>query len=82
MVDRQITWLAEKAKDLVRHYDAIRPAARLRSFSDVEELWRTSVAPALPKFLSMQLDPKKTGRSVPEESRWLVNWRAASGYRP
>jgi len=38
------------------------------------------VAPALPGFLSMHLDPKKTAQSVPERSRWALNWRAAENY--
>jgi creatinine amidohydrolase/Fe(II)-dependent formamide hydrolase-like protein len=82
MTDRQVAWLADKAKDLVLQYDAVTPTARLRTFSDVEELWRKVVAPALPTFLSMQIDPRKTGRSVPEQSRWAANWKAAAVYRP
>jgi hypothetical protein len=81
MTDRQVAWLADKAKDLVREYDAVTPTARLRTFSDVEELWRKVVGPALPTFLSMQIDPRKTGRSVPEQSRWAANWKAAADYR-
>jgi len=33
------------------------------------------VEPALPNFLSMQPDPHETGRTVPAESRWAVNWK-------
>jgi creatinine amidohydrolase len=81
MVERQVAWLVEKAMELVRQYDAAAPTARLRSFADVETLWRNVVAPALPGFLSMQLDPKKTAQSVPDRSRWSLNWKAAENYR-
>jgi creatinine amidohydrolase len=81
MVDRQVAWLADKAEELVRQYDAAAPTVRLRSFSDVETLWQSVVAPALPSFLSMQLDPRKTGATVPATSRWAVNFKSAAAYR-
>jgi len=82
MVKRQVAWLGNKAKELVTIYEAVKPTVRLRSFAEVETLWRDIVAPALPGFLSMQLDPRKTGRSVSKESRWWVNWKAGELYQP
>ena len=82
MVKRQVAWLGNKAKELVTIYETVKPAVRLRSFAEVETLWRDIVAPALPGFLSMQLDPRKTGRSVSKESRWWVNWKAGELYQP
>ena len=81
MVERQLAWHGEKAKELVRQHDALKPAQRLRSFAEVEELWQRVVAPALPAFLSMQLDPRKTDARVPPGSRWAVNFEGASAYR-
>jgi creatinine amidohydrolase/Fe(II)-dependent formamide hydrolase-like protein len=81
MVERQVAWLAHKAEELVGAYDAIKPTARLRTFAEVEELWQKVVAPAVPRFLSMQLDPRKTGEHVPEASRWSLNLHAADAYR-
>jgi len=75
MVERQVSWLGQKAEELVAAFDEVRPAVRLRSFADVERLWRDVVEPALPNFLSMQPDPHETGRTVPAESRWAVNWK-------
>ena len=81
MVERQVAWLAHKAEELVGAYDAVKPTARLRTFAEVEELWQKVVAPAVPTFLSMQLDPRKTGEDVPEASRWSLNLHAADAYR-
>ena len=47
------------------------------SFGDVERLWESVVAPALPGFLTMQRDGTGQGRSVPPGSRWHLNWLAA-----
>lgn len=77
MVERQIAYLAEKARQLVADYDRERPTARLRTFADVDQMWADLVEPAFPGFLSMQADPHNTGESVPGSSRWAVNFRAA-----
>ncbi len=77
MVERQVSWLGRKAEELVAAFDEARPAVRLRSFADVERLWQDVVEPALPDFLSMQPDPHETGRTVPADSRWAVNWKPA-----
>jgi creatinine amidohydrolase len=76
MVARQVDWLGGKARELVADFDRIAPSVRLRSFADVEVLWREVVEPALPTFQSMQLDPQGTSRSVPGQSRWAINWKA------
>ena len=78
MVARQVAWLGRKAEELVADFDRSAPAVRLRSFGDVEKLWQEVVAPALPAFQSMQLDPRGTGRSVSVQSRWAVNFKAGS----
>lgn len=75
MVERQVAFLADKAEALVAAHGTAAPTARLRSFADVETLWETVVAPALPDFLSMQSDPKGTGVAMPAESRWAINWQ-------
>jgi hypothetical protein len=76
MVERQVTWLGAKAEELLQEFDRAKPTSRLRSFKDVDVLWRDVVEPALPSFLSLQLDAKNTGQAVPENSRWRLNWRA------
>ena len=78
MVARQVAWLGRKAEELVADFEREKPTARLRSFADVEKLWQEVVAPALPTFQSMQLDARGTGKSVSEQSRWAVNWRAGT----
>lgn len=76
MVERQVAWLGTRANELLEGFDRVKPTARLRSFEDVEALWRDVVGPALPGFLSLQPDARKTGKSVPTDSRWHLNWRA------
>jgi creatinine amidohydrolase len=76
MVERQVAWLGGKARELLAEFERVRPTVRLRSFADVEDMWRDLVAPALPNFLSMQPDPHGTGETVPETSRWALNSKA------
>jgi creatinine amidohydrolase len=64
MVERQVAWLGEKARALVAAHERAAPDVRLRSFDDVERLWRDVVEPALPGFLSMQADPRATGGEI------------------
>lgn len=77
MVADEVAWLGSKAGDLLREFDTRRPAVRLRSFDDVEEIWQRAVVPRLPSFKSMEdfgaADP---GDEVPGTSQWHANWRA------
>lgn len=77
MVARQAVWLADRARELLAAYDEVRPTARLMGFRDVERLWESVVAPALPGFLTMQRDGTGQDRTVPPDSRWHLNWLAA-----
>ena len=72
MVDDEVRWLGEKATELLRDYDAQKPARReRRSFSDVEEIWENEVRPVLKQFKTMQhLDR----RPPAEDSRWQLNY--------
>jgi hypothetical protein len=81
MVERQVAWLADKAKQLVADFDKKAPKNQLRSFDDVERLWQEIVEPALSTFQSMQPDPHGTGHKISEPSRWAINWNADSLYQ-
>ncbi|MCC6485172.1 MAG: creatininase family protein [Armatimonadetes bacterium] len=74
MVADEVAWLGDKARVLVEEYDRIQPAHTLRTFAQVEELWRDAVEPRLGEFHTMQ-DLWSGQQSVPEDSVWFENWR-------
>ncbi len=74
MVADEVRWLGAKARELRAEYERARPAHTLRTFGDVERVWREVVEPALPGFMTMQ-DAWGEGDDVPPESRWHANWR-------
>ncbi|KAB2875634.1 MAG: creatininase family protein [Bauldia sp.] len=73
MVAEQIAWLGKKGAELLDLYEASRPAARLRTYEQVETLWDAVVAPTLGSFLTMRDSLK--GGTVPDDSVWHANWR-------
>lgn len=74
MVADEVAWLGKKAKELIEDYDRIQPQHTLRTFSQVEEVWRNVVQPRLPEFWTMQ-DLWGGQQPVPEDSVWHENWR-------
>ncbi len=73
MVADEVAWLGEMARELLREYDRVRPAHTLRTFGDVERLWREVVRPELKNFRTMK-QIWEWQSPVPEESRWFENW--------
>ncbi len=73
MAADEVAWLGDKARELLREYDRVRPAHTLRTFGDVERLWREVVRPALKSFRTMK-QIWEWQSPVPEESRWFENW--------
>jgi creatinine amidohydrolase/Fe(II)-dependent formamide hydrolase-like protein len=73
MVEDEVRWLGAKAGELLEAYGRERPKARLRTFAEVEALWREVVEPELGEFRTMQASWGSTGESVPEGSVWRVN---------
>jgi creatinine amidohydrolase len=76
MARDEADWLGDKGRALLAEYDRDTPAARLRTFAQVEALWRDVVEPELPRFESMQeaWDGSPSDR-LPPESVWHANWR-------
>jgi creatinine amidohydrolase len=74
MVQDEVDWIGAKVSELLAEYDRLKPPHTLRTFDDVERIWRTAVVPHLPKFACMQLlwdeDP-----APPERSVWREGWR-------
>lgn len=77
MVEDEVRWLGEKARDLLASYRD-RPKGLAR-FEDVERFWQAEVAPRLPRFESMQL-AFQAGEAVPEDSVWYANWRVPDAF--
>jgi creatinine amidohydrolase len=74
MVQDEARYLGEKARELLEEYQRLRPAHTLRTFEQVERLWRDVVLPELPSFATMQ-DLWPGQEPVPEDSVWFENWR-------
>jgi creatinine amidohydrolase/Fe(II)-dependent formamide hydrolase-like protein len=73
MVEDEVRWLGVKADELLEAYERERPETRLRTFADVEALWRDVVEPELPGFKTMQMRWENQSEPVPEDSVWRVN---------
>jgi creatinine amidohydrolase len=75
MVADEVRWLGEKGRYLLAEYDRLRPAHTLRTFDDVERVWRDVVAPLLKDFICMQASWGDA--PPPENSVWWENWQVS-----
>ncbi|HEV8637489.1 MAG TPA: creatininase family protein [Chloroflexota bacterium] len=73
MVEDEVQWLGQKARELLAAYDREAPTDRLRTFAETEVLWTEVVLPALPTFETMQ-DRWGDQPPPPEGSVWRTNW--------
>lgn len=74
MVADEVTWLGNKAKELLVNYNTAKPEHKLRTFEAVENLWETIVRPELKNFKTMQ-NGWTDDATLPEDSVWFENWR-------
>ncbi len=75
MVADEASWLGSKGRQLLGEYDRIRPAERLLTFEQVEQVWHSVVEPQLPVFESMQEAWKDSPtQAIKESSVWYANW--------
>jgi creatinine amidohydrolase len=72
MVEDEVRWLGEKARELLAAYDAAKPRHRPLTFGDVERIWDEVVRPRLQEFETMK--PRWGDKEPPEASRWRANW--------
>lgn len=80
MVADEVRWLGAKGRHLLAEYDQMRPAHKLRTFNDVENLWKTEIEPVLNDFICMQ----ETWEQDPppeENSVWRENWKVSPPQR-
>jgi creatinine amidohydrolase len=73
MVEDEVRWLGQKARELLAVYDREQPKQRLGTYAQVEEMWDGVVAPVLKEFESMQ-DLWSGQEPPPENSAWRGNW--------
>jgi creatinine amidohydrolase len=75
MVADEVRWLGEKGQHLLAEYDRLRPAHTLRTFDEVERVWREVVEPLLKDFICMQ--PTWGDEPPPLDSVWRENWQVS-----
>lgn len=76
MVEDEVRWLGEKARELLADYANLKPEDRYPiSFGEMERIWDEEVKPRLKEFASMQPTFFNPERSEPKpQSRWRLNW--------
>jgi hypothetical protein len=74
MVQDEVVWLGNKAKELLGAYDTEKPTVKLRTFEDVEHFWDKVVRPKIKDFKTMKKSWSKD-QELPESSVWNANWR-------
>jgi creatinine amidohydrolase/Fe(II)-dependent formamide hydrolase-like protein len=74
MVADEVRYLGGLARQLLDDYEAAHPTMRLRTFVEVERLWKEVVEPALPSFRTMRQSWSE-GSDLPEDSCWYANSR-------
>jgi creatinine amidohydrolase/Fe(II)-dependent formamide hydrolase-like protein len=73
MVADEVRWLGAKGGDLLAEYDRLRPAHTLRTFAEVERVWRAVIEPLLKDFICMQATWEQD-QPPPANSVWRENW--------
>ena len=72
MVADEVSWLGQKAADLLDEYEAMGITNRTPlTFMDIERIWADEVLPRLPEFQTMQYQDRTP---PPEGSRWRLNY--------
>ena len=72
MVEDEIRWLGQKAKELLEEYDRAQSDQRLRTFEQVEKFWKQKMVPEIKNFKSME-PSWAIGEPVSEDSVWYPN---------
>jgi creatinine amidohydrolase/Fe(II)-dependent formamide hydrolase-like protein len=74
MVNDEVAWLGNKARELLNAYQAEKPTQKLRTFGQVEQLWETIIRPELKNFRTMQ-NSWNDDTTLPKDSVWYANWQ-------
>ena len=76
LVNDEIEWLGNKARQLLAAYESEKPTQKLRTFEQVEHIWETVIRPELPNFRTMQT-AWSDDATPPEDSVWYANWKVS-----
>ena len=79
MVEDEVRYLGQKARELLDAYEREKPAHTLRTFAQVETLWENVVRPHLKEFMTLQ-DAWNNQEPPSESSRWRENWKVPEVY--
>ena len=72
MVADEVAWLGQKGRALRDEFDRLQPGHLLRTFSDVERIWRDAILPELRQYESMK-DIWDGQQPIPADSTWNAN---------
>ena len=74
MVEDQIKWLGDKAKELLRAYKDEKPTHKFKTFEAVERVWHLEIMPNLSSFESMKAQWEwQVNMTLDEDSPWRLN---------
>jgi len=73
MVEDEVRWLGNKAKELLAAYDEAKPEHTLLTFEQVERMWAEAVLPKLKDFKTMQ-QHWGSQEPLPDGSQWATNY--------
>ncbi len=80
MVADEVAWLGAKGRELLAAHATLNPTPTFTTFEQVEEIWQRVVAPALPKFETMQPQWSYSA-DLPADSPWRRNNNVPSNWR-
>jgi creatinine amidohydrolase len=75
MVADEVAYLGAVARRLLGEYKQLSPRHTLRTFEDVERVWKTVIAPRIRDFECVKPDFDGSGDRVPDTSVWSENLR-------
>jgi len=80
MVNDEVAWLGNKAKELLVAYETEKPEHTFTTFDDVERIWQDVIRPELPNFRTMQ-NAWADDATLPADSVWYKNWQVPTTQR-
>ena len=80
MVEDEVVWLGNKARQLLDEYTELQPQHRMVTFEDVERVWHEVVEPRFAQLETMQ-DVWNGQKPVPPDSNWSKNSHIPDNWR-
>jgi creatinine amidohydrolase len=80
MISSEVAWLGQKAQELRAAYATLQPAHTFTTFTKVEAVWHSVIAPAMKDFETLM--PEWAGQPIlPENSPWRANNAVPTNWR-